>query len=173
MAIGITTGYSLSANDSAPGVLNYWILNEEPETITPETGGPITAFTTVGDDGTWLKFECADGEGDWTSTPSSGSGGIEYVLAANYRIGGLSQDKLTQLNALLQSSRVSLVAEMRDRSFYLLSRNGATANAGAIASGTAGGGASAIGSTMTFVAQDSEPPAQITVATTLAAITDA
>ena len=173
MAIDLTAGYSLSSNDSAPGVKNYWILNEEPETITPSTGGPITAFTTVGDDGVWYKYECAYGEGDWTSTASSQGGGLEYVLNANYRIGGLSQAKIQSAHSLLKSSRLTLVAEHTDGKYYLLTRNGAAVSTGAGASGTAGGGAGAVGNALTFVAADSEPVAEITVATTLAAITDA
>ena len=173
MAIQITQGYTLSANDSAPGVKNFWILSEEPETVTPSTGGPITGFTTVGDDGVWQKFECADGEGDFSTASTAGSGGIEHVTTANYRIGGLSQAKLTSLTELLQSQRMAVVAEMRDGSWYYLSRNGMSVSSGTVASGTGGGGASSIGSTLTFTSQDAEPPTSVTVATTLAAITDA
>lgn len=171
MAIAITGGSPLSENDSSPGVKNYWIQTDEIASITPATGGPITAFTTDGGTGTWLKFECALSEGDFTSTPSAGSGGIEYVLSANYRIGGLSQSKIDLLDDILKSQRLPIVAEMRDGSFYYLSRNGAAANAGPITSGAGGGGAAAIGSTITFIAQDVEGPAEVTVATDLAAIT--
>lgn len=171
MAIQITEGYSLSDNDSSPGVKNYWINTAEVASTTPATGGPITAFTTVGGSGTWQKFECALSEGDYTSTPGAGSGGLEYVLAANYRIGGLSQAKIAMLDSLLRSQRVPVIAEHRDGKFFYLSRNGASANAGPITSGVGGGGAGAIGSTVTFIAQDIEAPAQVTVATDLATIT--
>lgn len=172
MAINITQGYTLSANDSTPGVKNFWILNEEPETVIPSSGGPITGFTTVGDDGIWMKFECADGEGDFSTASTAGSGGIEHVTTANYRIGGLSQAKISSLNELMQSQRIAIVAEMRDGTFYYLSKNGMTAGSGTVTSGTGGGGASSIGGTVVFTSQDAEQPIEVTVATTLAAITD-
>ena len=173
MAIAITTGYNLSANDSTPGVKNLWILSEEPETITPATGGPITAYTTVGDDGTWLKFECAQGEGDWSVATTAGSGGKEHVTTVNYRIGGLDQTKLSLLETVLDSQRITIVAEHADGKYFHLSRNGFSANAGTVTSGTTGGGAASIGATVAFTASDSIKATQVTVATTLAAITDA
>ena len=169
MAISITSGYSLSANDSTPGVINYWILDEPLATKTPNVGGPITAFTTtVAAD--WQKFECADGEGDWTKPATAGSGGKEYLLSGNYRIGGLSEAKLDMVDDLLSSSRFALVAEHRDGKYYLLSTR-ANANTATPGSGVAGGGAAAVGSTIVFSAQDSERPIEVTVATTLDAIT--
>ena len=169
MAINITAGYSLSANDSTPGVINYWILDEPLATKTPATNGPITAFTTASS-ATWQKFECADGEGDWTKPATAGSGGKEYVLTANYRIGGLSEAKLALVDTLLESSRFALVAEQRDGKYYLLSTR-ANANSGTPASGVGGGGAAAVGTGIVFSSQDSERPIEVTVATTLDAIT--
>ena len=169
MSIQIMNGFNLSPNDSAPGVLNYWIGNER---MAPSTDtGAITAFLSETSSGAWLRYECAYGEGDWTSAPSAGSGGLEYVLTANYKIGGLDQTRLDLLNSILSSQRVSIVAEMSDGKFFYLSRNGAVANAAPIASGNAGGGAAAIGSTITFTAADFHAPRQVTVATTLDAIT--
>ena len=173
MAISITQGYTLSANDSTPGVRNFYILNAELESVAPTSGGPITGFETVGDAGVWQQFQCADGEGDFSTASTAGSGGVEYVTTANYRIGGLSQAKLTILTEILQSQRLSIIAEMRDGTYYFLSRNGMSATSATLNSGVGGGGAAAIGSVITFTSQDSEIPAQVTVATTLAAITDA
>lgn len=173
MAISITTGYTLSANESTPGIKNFWVNTDRIATITPNTGGPITAFTTVSGSGTWVSLECDNGEGDYTSTATAASGGLEYVLAGNYRIGGLSQDKLDQVEDLLQSSRVSIIAERRDGVFEFLTKNGASFTGATITSGVGGGGAATIGSAITFAAQDREKPAVVTVVTTLAGITDA
>lgn len=170
--ISITSGSDLSLNESTPGVLNFHICSERA-TASSDTGA-ITAFTVPnGTTPAWHVFECADGEGDWTSTPSTGSGGIEYVLGANYRIGGLSQAKLDTLASLLASQRISIVAELRDGTFYLISSNGATATSAPITSGVGGGGATAIGSTVAFTAQDARPPRSVTVATNLVGITTA
>ena len=72
---------------------------------------------------------------------------------------------------MLDSSRLHVVAEMRDGRYFLLTRNGATATSGAITSGVGGGGATAVGSTITFAAQDSIKPTQVIVSTTLDALT--
>ena len=171
MAISITNGFDLALNDSAPGVLNFWILDDEIDSVV-EASGSITSITSRGGSGTWFRFQCADSEGEWQSPATAGSGGIEYVLNATYRIGGTAASSIAALEDLLQSSRFGLVAEMRNGQFILLSRVGASATGATFGSGVGGGGALAIGSTITFVAQDSRPPTPVTVATTLDAITD-
>lgn len=171
MAINITTGYTLSSNDSTPGIKNFWVNTARIESHTPSTGGPITAFTTVGGSGTWESLECDNGEGDYTSVIDAASGGNQSTLSGNYRIGGLNQAKLDLVADLVESSRVSIVAERRDGSFELLTRNGASFNGATISSGVGGAGASAVGSTITFTAQDREAPAVVTVATDLDGIT--
>ena len=177
--IAITTGYSLSANDSAPGVKNFYIASTAVEAFTPATGGPITAFTTPGDAGEWLAFENAQGEGDWSVATTAGSGGKEHTTTVNYRIGGLDQAKLTQMKQITDSQKVYIIAEHSDGKFFNLTRNGFTPSAGTIASGTTGGGAAGVGGTVSFTATDIIEPSQITVTITttakaaLDAITDA
>ena len=173
MAIQITSGFSLALNDSAPGVLNYWILDDEIASVTTGSNQEITGYTSLSGSGQWFRFQCADSEGEWSSPATAGSGGIEYVLNATYRIGGTAQSSINALENLLQSSRFGIVAEMRNGQFINLTRVGASATGASFGSGVGGGGALAIGSTITFVAQDSEPPTTVTVATTLDAITDA
>lgn len=173
MAIQFTAGQPLTANTSTPGVKNFWVNTARILTHLPITGGPVTAFTTVGGTGTWVSLECADAEGDWSSPATAGSGGLEYLLAGNYRVGGLTQEKLTQIDLLLQSSRVSVIAEGRDGVFTLLTRNGATFATAGTASGVGAAGAVAIGTPMTFTASDREAVAIVIVATDLATITDA
>lgn len=170
--INITEGYPLSSNESTPGVCAFHINTARLASITPTTGGPVTAFTTVGGAGTWEVFECDNGEGDFLSTGGAGSGGLGYNLGGNYRIGGLTQDKLNLVKALLTSVRVPIIAERVDGSFELLTRKGASFNTVAIGSGLTLGAANTIGSAITFTAFDSEAPASVTVATTLDAITD-
>ena len=167
MAIDITSGYTLTSNDSTPGVINYHILSAELTAKTPVSGGPITAFSSTG---TWQKFECADGEGDWTKPATAGSGGKEYLLTANYRVGGLSEAKLELVDDLIGSSRFAIVAEHRDGKYYLLSTR-ANATSANPASGVGGGGAAAVGTGVVFTAQDSERPIEVTVTTTLDTIT--
>ena len=165
MAISITAGFNLAANDSAPGVLNFWILSDEVNVVTQaDDASPITAMTSLSGSGTWYKYACADTEGEWSSPVTAGSGGIEYVLSATYRIGGTAQASIAALEDLLQSSRFGLIAEMRNGSFLLLTRNGASSTGAEFGSGLGGGGALAIGSTVTMVAQDSKPPTHITIA---------
>lgn len=164
MAISITSGFNLAANDSAPGVLNFWILSDEINVITETAGGPITALTSKSGSGTWFEFQCADSEGEWSAPATAGSGGIEYVLNATYRIGGTAQTSIAALEDVLQSSRFGLIAEMRNGSYILLSRVGASATGAEFGSGIGGGGALAIGSTITFASQDSKPPTNVTIA---------
>lgn len=169
--IGFTSGYTLTANDSTPGIKNFWVNTARIATFVGE--GPVTGFTTVGGTGTWVALENADTEGDYTSTASAASGGLEWVLAGNFRIGGISQDKLDLVRDLISSSRVPLIAERTDGNYELLTRNGSSFGSAAITSGTGGGGAAGIGSALTFSAQDSNSVAVVTVATDLNAITDA
>ena len=173
MAISLTEGYNIGLNVSSPGVKNFWMLSEEPTSIVPATGGPITAFETDGDDGVWYKFQCAQGEGDWATTTTAGSGGIEHTTTVNYRIGGLDEARMATVEKVMQSNRITIVAEHTDGKFFLLSRNGFGASGGGFASGTSGGGAAAIGATLTFTTSDGRKPSEVTVATTLDAITDA
>ena len=170
MAINFTAGYSLGGNSAAPGVKNYWISTKEIASVTEGATG-ITAITTVGGDGVWNKLENALSEGDYSKPATAGSGGLEYVLTANYRIGGLDETKLAFIDTLLQSSRFPLIAEHKDGTFVLLSRE-ATTNSATSTSGVGGGGATAIGTAITFAAEDSERLKAVVSATTLDAITD-
>ena len=174
MAISITTGYTIPANETAPGVLNMWILNEEVAQVTPATGGPITAFNTaVGTTPAWYKFQCDNSEGQVDFNSTSGSGGREFTSSITYRTGGLNQTTLTNLDNLTKSARMGIVIEGRDGKFTYYSYNGFTTSSTTGTTGVGGGGATATGITYTFTAQDGRPPAEVTVATTLDAITDA
>ena len=165
--ISLTDGFDLTANESAPGVLNFWIGNVRM--VPNSTSGAITAFTGTGSP-EWFKFECGHGEGDYVTTPGQGSGGLEYVTTGNYRIGGLSQGKLDTIDSLMKSQRLSIVAEHTDGTFYLISGNGASFNGGTIGSGTGAAGGAAVGAPLTFVSQGLANRS-VTVATDLDSIT--
>ena len=174
MAISITSGYTIPANETAPGVLNLWICDEEVTGVTPATGGPITAFETAnGTTPVWHKFQCDNSEGQVDFNSTSGSGGREFTSSITYRTGGLNQTTLTTLDLLTQSARMPIVVEGRDGKYTYYSRNGYTTSATTGTTGVGGGGATATGISYTFTAQDGLPPAEVTVTTDLAAITSA
>ena len=172
MAINITSGYTLTGNDISPGIAKYWINSERLATKTPATGGPITAFTTADGNGAWQAFENFDAAGTWSKPATAGGGGLEYTLTANYRIGGMSDAKLSQVDNLLTSSPFALVGETREGKYFLLSEN-ASATSATPTSGAGGAGGTAVGTDIVFTAQDAERAIEITVSTDLATITDA
>ena len=171
MAINITTGYALTGNDTSPGIAKYWINTKALASVTPATGGPITAFTTVDADGTWQEFDNFDAAGNWSKPATAGGGGLEYSLTANYRIGGMSDAKLALVDNLLTSSPFAIVGETRDGKYFLLSKN-ASATTATPTSGAGGGGGTAVGTDIVFTSQDAERAIEVTVTTTLDAITD-
>ena len=159
MALNITSGYSLSPNDSSPGVLNFWFSTSH---IVPETiQGFATNFHSLIGVGNFHKFECANGEGDFVVRSSIGEGGKRYETSLSYRIGGLSEDKLRVLDSLLDGREFSVLAEMRDQSVYYLSRGSFTHTGGNISSGSSG--AASIGSTITFAAVSTAPMIEVAV----------
>lgn len=175
MAIDITNGYSIPRNESAPGVLNFWILDQEVMSVTVDgTSNQITAFVTAsGTTPVWHAFQCDNSEGNWSQPFSAGSGGREFISSATYRTGGISQSQFSTLDELSASARMPIVAEGRDGNYIYISRNGFSATAGTMDSGTGGGGALSAGVTYTFAAQDGIAATQVTVVTDLDAITAA
>ena len=171
MSINITTGYSLTGNDTSPGIVKFWICNKTLASETPATGGPITAFTTTDADGVWQEFENFDAAGDWSKPATAGSGGLERILTANFRVGGMSDAKLALVEELLTSSPFPLIGQTGNGKYFLLSKT-ASATTATPASGVGGGGGTAVGTDIVFTATDADRPVEVTVATTLAAITD-
>ena len=171
MAINITGGQALTGNDTSPGIVKYWINTKTLASTTPATGGPITAFTTTDADGLWQAFENYNAAGNWSKPASAGGGGLEYILTANYRVGGLSDAKLATVETLLTSSPFAIIGETGNGKYYLLSQN-ASATTATPTSGAGGGGGAAAGTDIVFTATDAVRVIEVTVTTTLDAITD-
>ena len=171
MAINITGGFTLSANDTAPGLKSIWLADTVVTETTPTiaTGGEITAFTgpAAAD---WFEFECANGEGDYTHVPTPGSGGNSWNTTVNYKIGGLSAAKLTSFSSIVESQRIPVIAEMTNGDRYFLSAIGVTPSGGAgVTSGVRGAEGAAVGMTVVLTGQDAHAMRSVAAAVTLGA----
>lgn len=143
--------YTLGANNSSPGVRNFYFTSES---VTPMTdNGVITSFNESVSD--FLKFENANTSGSWAVNVDFGPGGQRFNINVSGAIYGLSQGRIEYLKDLINSYRFSLLAEMNDRSVYFFSGTTFTTSNANITSNN--------GITFNIIAQTASQPSQVSV----------